>query len=33
MDPVRIHYVTVGVPRKDNVVLILHGTGGSSSNS
>jgi homoserine O-acetyltransferase len=30
MDPVRIHYVTVGAPRKDNVVLILHGTGGSS---
>jgi len=30
MDPVRIHYVTVGTPRKDNVVLILHGTGGSS---
>ena len=30
MDPVRMHYVTVGAPRKDNVVLILHGTGGSS---
>jgi homoserine O-acetyltransferase len=30
MDPVRIHYVTVGARRKDNVVLILHGTGGSS---
>ena len=25
----RIHYATVGTPRKDNVVLVLHGTGGS----
>ena len=24
----RIHYATVGTPRKDNVVLVLHGTGG-----
>ena len=30
MPEVRIHYVTIGTPRKDNVVLILHGTGGSS---
>ena len=26
----RLHYVTVGTPRKDRVVLVLHGTGGSS---
>ena len=30
MAEVRIHYVTIGIARKDNVVLILHGTGGSS---
>jgi homoserine O-acetyltransferase len=30
MDAVRIHYVTIGAPRKDHVVLVLHGTGGSS---
>src|SRR5947209_1138757 len=30
MAEVRIHFVTIGAPRKDNVVLILHGTGGSS---
>ena len=30
METVRIHYVTVGKLRKDNAVLILHGTGGTS---
>ncbi|HEX9501362.1 MAG TPA: alpha/beta fold hydrolase, partial [Thermoanaerobaculia bacterium] len=30
MAQVRIHYVTVGAPRQDNVVLVLHGTGGTS---
>src|SRR5260370_2369950 len=30
MAQVRIHCVTVGAPRQDNVVLVLHGTGGTS---
>ncbi|HYS54154.1 MAG TPA: alpha/beta fold hydrolase [Thermoanaerobaculia bacterium] len=30
LEQVRLHYLTIGKPRKDNVVLILHGTGGSS---
>jgi homoserine O-acetyltransferase len=29
---VRIHYRTVGNPRRDNVVLVLHGTTGSGAN-